>query len=185
MWKECPSWPGYVAAKDGRVMSRYGKMMKGRVNNRGYVKVAHVVGSKGKRSESVHRMIADAWLGVCPKGKEVNHKDHNKANNDADNLEYVTHRENIVKAREAGRFPDMKGKMSPRYGTHPSEETRVLMSMAKRGDRHWRAVRPNVEAIMALRLAAWTDTEIAKFLDMKRTTVGAVIRGTHWSVRKC
>ena len=42
----------------------------------------------------VHRLVARCWVGKCPDGHEVNHRDGNKANNHADNLEYVTSSEN-------------------------------------------------------------------------------------------
>jgi DNA-binding XRE family transcriptional regulator len=68
---------------------------------------------------------------------------------------------------------------------HLTDETRAKMRDAKLGCRHWRAVRPDVERIRSMRMERrMTDTEIAAELGMKRATVGAVLRGTHWSVRK-
>lgn len=71
-----------------------------------------------------------------------------------------------------------------RSGRHVSEETKAKMRLAKLGERHWRAVRPDVEKIRGMRTEGKTDTEIAESLGMKRTTVGGVLRGTHWSVRR-
>lgn len=51
----------------------------------------------------LHRVVAAAFLGPCPQGKEVNHKDHDKRNNRADNLEYVTRSENMRHSYAHGR----------------------------------------------------------------------------------
>ena len=50
----------------------------------------------------VHRLVAEAFIGPCPEGKEVNHKDLNKGNNYYKNLEYKTHRKNLLHAVKNG-----------------------------------------------------------------------------------
>lgn len=60
---------------------------------------------KTRHQLRVHRLVAAAFLGQCPTGMEVNHKDHDKHNSCADNLEYVTSSENKLEAVKAGAFP--------------------------------------------------------------------------------
>jgi hypothetical protein len=55
-----------------------------------------------RKSIKVHRLVAAAFLGVCPPGHEVNHKDGNKTNSTAENLEYVTKSENLKHAYRNG-----------------------------------------------------------------------------------
>lgn len=58
-------------------------------------------GSK-RRKRPAHKLVAEAFLGPCPPGHEVNHKDGIKARNHLDNLEYITHGENVLHARRNG-----------------------------------------------------------------------------------
>jgi hypothetical protein len=51
--------------------------------------------TRQRHTFAVHRLVMQAFVGDCPDGHEVNHKDGDKANNHLSNLEYVTHRENI------------------------------------------------------------------------------------------
>ena len=50
----------------------------------------------------MHRLVADAFLGPCPIGHEVNHKNLDKADNRTANLEYVTRSENLLHRSAAG-----------------------------------------------------------------------------------
>lgn len=52
----------------------------------------------------VHRLVAAAFLGPCPAGCVVNHRDSDTHNNRVENLEYISQRENIAHALKAGRF---------------------------------------------------------------------------------
>jgi hypothetical protein len=65
----------------------------------GYLMVNLFHNGKTKR-RAVHRLVAIAFLGVPPSGKEVNHKDGNRQNAHLDNLEYVTRQENIIHSME-------------------------------------------------------------------------------------
>lgn len=43
----------------------------------------------------IHRVVAECWLGDCPDGYEVDHKDRNTHNNHYSNLRYVTKSEQM------------------------------------------------------------------------------------------
>ena len=43
----------------------------------------------------VHRLVYEAFIGDIPSGFEINHKDLNRGNNCSENLEIMTHLENV------------------------------------------------------------------------------------------
>ena len=48
----------------------------------------------------VHRLVASVWVTGYFEGAEVNHVDYNRTNNKADNLEWVSHRDNLIHSAE-------------------------------------------------------------------------------------
>lgn len=67
-----------------------------------------------QKNYTIHKLITIAFLGKCPKGLQVNHKDGIKTNNYASNLEYVTHYQNMQHARKNGFFKSKKGSKNGR-----------------------------------------------------------------------
>jgi len=53
----------------------------------------------------VHRIVMASFVGVCPTGKTVNHKDGDRTNNRLENLEYITPSENKIHAIRIGLCP--------------------------------------------------------------------------------
>lgn len=76
----------------GRVMSNRGVISKGSRKREGYYETSITCTSLPRRTVSVHRLVAFAFLGPppCVSSTHVNHKDLDKGNNSADNLEWVS-----------------------------------------------------------------------------------------------
>lgn len=86
--------------------------IKGSINYYGYLEICFWVNKKGC-SKKIHRLIAEAFIPNPENKKTVNHKDGNKLNNSAKNLEWATIGENVRHARKLGLYPDRKGEDHP------------------------------------------------------------------------
>lgn len=117
IWKKIKKLP-YEISNYGKIRraesynSTYvGKVLKQSLDRDGYLKV--ILYKNGKmKTIKIHRLVAEAFLGPCPDGKEVNHIDGNKENPHVDNLEYVTKSENSKHAFKLG-LQDNKGEKHP------------------------------------------------------------------------
>ena len=89
--------PGRRVSSLGRIQFQNGRISCGYKANTGYYRTGLRLHSHC-RTELVHRLVAFAFLGppVNSQRIHVNHKDMDKGNNAAHNLEYVTPAENMV-----------------------------------------------------------------------------------------
>ena len=88
VWKTVPDFPRYSVSNLGHVIGPCGALRLS-VNNRGYQHVTLV--EKGvKKDFTVHRLVGMLFVpNDDPERKnEINHKDENKLNNRADNIEW-------------------------------------------------------------------------------------------------
>lgn len=96
-WKEVRGTAGmYMVSNYGRVKSfksvnPNGRILKGSANSCGYILVS-IFGL----SRHVHKLVAEAFIGPCPEGMVVHHKDDDRSNPRADNLEYITNAKNVT-----------------------------------------------------------------------------------------
>lgn len=91
-----PDFPNYEVSADGVVRHRETHRVQRQYLNEGYLYVRVAVGGKSKL-ERAHRLVARAFLPNSePARTQVNHKNGNKADNRAQNLEWVTPTENAL-----------------------------------------------------------------------------------------
>ncbi len=92
MWKIIEDFPDYEVSDDGRVRRAKSQRELKPCPCGGYLRV-NLRKNKQSHSQYIHRLVAAAFLeGVG----EVNHKDGNKANNNVQNLEWVSHQDNVI-----------------------------------------------------------------------------------------
>lgn len=103
-WRVIPGHPDYMVSDMGRVKwltDKY-KYKIGDISTGSRSKGNYRLISIDNREYSIHRLVMLAFVGPCPRGIEVNHKNRKRYDNRFSNLEYVTHRENIQHARSLG-----------------------------------------------------------------------------------
>jgi len=102
-WRTVAGYERYLVSREGLVYStiRSGRYLKPTVLNSGYEYVSLMaVGASKPEKQLVHRLVAAAFC--LGDGEVVNHKDGNKLNNHADNLEWCSYAHNNDHARDAG-----------------------------------------------------------------------------------
>lgn len=137
VWKPLPNYETmYAVSSLGQVRNirlggtRRGHILSPQIDKRGYI-ACYLWDGSNRHIGLVHRLVAAAFIGPCPIGLQVNHKDGVKANNHPDNLEYVTSKENHAHAIRMGLAPtgDRNGSR-----THPER--------LRRGANHPCSLRP-------------------------------------------
>lgn len=118
-WRTIDDNSNYLVSDTGRIRRRGSASDKyASVNPRGYLNVD--LYQNGKRSKRrVHRLVAEAFIPNPDNKPEINHIDGNKLNNRADNLEWVTKKENCRHAWDTGLATPsrgMLGKTNPNAG---------------------------------------------------------------------
>lgn len=108
-WRPIQGHPDYEVSIDGRVRrsssgkgAKAGHILAPHTTADGYLRIG--LRHDGRHcNHRIHRLVAVAFLGPPPSNRhQVNHKDGDKTNNQANNLEWTTCRENILHAQQLG-----------------------------------------------------------------------------------
>lgn len=103
-----------------------------------------------------HRLVAEAYLGPCPLGMVVNHKDGNRSNNISTNLEYVWPQQNSQRAGINGQL---------RQGENHS---------------HSKVTAADVRAIREAVKNGASQASMCKKYGLTRCTISFMVRGITW-----
>lgn len=103
LWKDVVGFPNYEVSNQGRVKNKETGLILTPHLRSGYWGISLPIGNNKKCTKTIHRLVAEAFLGVNP-GLATNHIDGNKLNNHVNNLEWVTHKENSRLAAELGLY---------------------------------------------------------------------------------
>lgn len=105
-FRKIEGYSRYLVCNHGYIVTENGIQLKGTLRHTGYYEVCLYDDQHKAHYELVHRIVAKYFCENPNKKEEVNHKDGDKQNNDAKNLEWVTRNENLTHAFVSGLRKD-------------------------------------------------------------------------------
>lgn len=96
-WKPVVGYEGlYEVSSKGNVRNlKTGRILKPIYSTNGYAMVDLTSTSNDRTKKLVHRLVAQAFIPNPNNLSDVNHKDEIKTNNNLDNLEWISHKDNL------------------------------------------------------------------------------------------
>lgn len=151
-WRTPKSIPFFIVSRSGAILVK-DTMKPARISDNGHGYLQVQIMREGKRyTRYVHRLVAECFLDNPLLLAEINHKDGDKSNNSADNLEWCSRSENMKhayrtglkanttdKQREAARQNAIKSRKAMREGwlkwSKKEEAHLVWMKNLEKADR--------------------------------------------------
>lgn len=161
-WRPVEGYP-YSVSNKGRVRrdgaargATVGKILREGRHPFGYPTVVLCNGPGRIKNFPVHALVATAFHGPRPKGKECAHLDGSRTGNTPENLAWVTRKENI--------------KHAARHGTQARGETHG----------HSRLTEMDILAIRAMAAAGWSQSKIARFYKITQQYISKITNRRTW-----
>ena len=85
----------YLVCRSGDILNLKGKKLTPSDNGKGYKLITFTNGENVRKNMYLHRIVAECFIENPNNLPVINHKDLNRGNNCADNLEWVTQQDNI------------------------------------------------------------------------------------------
>lgn len=158
-WKSVPGWEDYYIVSDKGNIRRCSRI-KPRITNGGYETFSPTAPDKKQSYKFIHRAVAEAFIGPPPTPNHVvNHKNGIKTDNRLENLEWVTHSENIKHAYRTGLKSGSKGSANKASKITEDDVREILRLIANRVN----------------------QTEIAQMYGVSRRIISHISTGSRWS----
>lgn len=172
VWKPIKDFPNYEVSDDGRVRSlgeyrqcgpayRFvpTRILKQTTNKFGYMKV-RIANNGCKKSFFIHRLVAIGFIPNEDTLPEVNHRDGDKTNNAADNLEWTDRSGNILHAYRVLKSIIIKKGSNHPLTTLTEEDVAQMRNLYKTG---------------------LTQVELASRFGVTQANVSSIIRRRTWT----
>ena len=163
-WKTIKGFPDYIVSDTGFVQriaggrgATPGRVLKPMKKRNGYFQVA-LYKNKKPCHISLARLVLTTFVRDCPVGMQANHKDGIKQHNCAENLEWITPKQNIAHAKKLG-----------------------LINISGGNNHNAKLTNKQVEEIRnLLTLGTLTQVVIAKMFDVRQGHISRIKRGVAW-----
>jgi hypothetical protein len=149
-WRECKGFPEYEVSSAGEVR-RAGRVLKATRSSLGYMTL-NLRLNGGRKHAYVHCLVAEAFHGARPPGNDVDHINHQRDDNRAANLRWLSRSDNLLRRTAA----NLGGK-PPLRGTRLTDEDAM--------------------EIHRLRGEGWAQKAIGERFGIPQVTVSAILTG--------
>ena len=152
IWKDIKGYEGlYIISNTGKVKGlKYNKLLKPVLQN-GYLYI-HLCKNSKNKAYLLHRLVAQHFIDNPDNLPEVNHKDENKTNNDASNLEWCDAKYNSnygtrnkrkskpIQCIETGKIYWGAREMERQLGIKHNNIAKAIRNGTQAGGYHWQYV---------------------------------------------
>jgi hypothetical protein len=126
-WRTIGGYENYEVSNDGQVRNQNGAILSAKDDGHGHLQVSLYKAGVGKTFK-VHKLVATTFLGDS-EGRDTDHCDRNRRNNNVSNLRYVSRNQNLRNRSACGgieysyvsSLPEDAVEVS-RYGRHEFED---------------------------------------------------------------